>query len=139
MAFFPDDFPIPGVNDFSKAFFTSGTVAVQQCAACGTVQHPPEEVCNNCLKRDFNYPATNGQGTIYSYIVVHNPPSPAYKDVVPYATVLVSLDEHPQVRILGNVLNRKPGEIAIGQRVKAVFEEVVEDGETLRMPQWEVV
>ena len=60
---------------------------------------------------------------------------------MPYAVVLVSLDEHPHVRILGNVLNREPGEIAIGQRVRATFEEIAdaEAGETLLMPQWEAV
>lgn len=139
MAFFPDDFPIPGIGEFNRPFFTSGKIVVQECQACGTVQHPPEEVCNNCLKREFNYRETNGKGEIYSYIVVHNPPSPALAGVVPYAVVLVTPEEYPHVRILGNVVNRKPNEIKIGQKVQAVFEEIDDEEEKILMPQWEVV
>jgi hypothetical protein len=42
---------------------------------------------------------------------------------------------------MGNVLNRAPSEIAIGQAVRAVFEvvEPADGGERLRVPQWEVI
>ena len=45
-------------------------------------------------------------------------------EAVPYAVVLVSLDEFPHVRILGNVLNREASEIEIGQKVQAAFEQI---------------
>ena len=59
---------------------------------------------------------------------------------MPYAVVLVALDDAPHVRLLGNVLNRAHDEVAIGDRVRVVFEEVTdpESGELLRIPQWEV-
>ena len=39
------------------------------------------------------------------------------------------------------MLNAEPDELAIGQRVRAVFEEVAAagDDEALRIPQWEIV
>jgi hypothetical protein len=45
------------------------------------------------------------------------------------------------VNLLGNVLNRAPGQVAIGERVRVAFEEVrdPDTGETLRIPQWEVL
>ena len=139
--YFPDNWPIPEIDKFNREFFTSGKLVVQECGSCGTVQHPPEEVCHKCYGMEFKARETNGRGTIHSYIVVHNPPSPAFVDAVPYGVVLVSLDEFPQLRILGNVLNRKPSELAIGQKTKAVFEEIDDDeaGGKLLMPQWEVV
>jgi uncharacterized OB-fold protein len=138
--YMPDNWPIPEVTDFNRDFFTSGKLVVQECAACGNVQHPPEEVCHRCLAMEFRSRETNGLGTVHSYIVVHNPPSPALAEAVPYVVVLVSLDEHPHIRILGNVLNRKPAEVAIGQRVRAAFDDVIDEaGERLLLPQWEVV
>ena len=137
--FMPEDWPIPQLDRFNRDFFTSGKLVVQQCVPCGIVQHPPDAACHACRSMDFRSLETNGEGTIYSYIVVHNPPAPALAEAVPYAVALVSLDEHPHVRILGNVLNCEPGEVAIGQRVRAVFEEVVDEDETLLMPQWERV
>jgi uncharacterized OB-fold protein len=139
--FMPDNWPIPALDRFNRDFFTSGRIVVQECVACGTVQHPPDAACNNCKAMEFRSRETNGAGTVYSYIVVHNPPAPALAEAVPYAVALVSLDEFPHVRILGNVLNREPGEVAIGQRVQATFEEIddAESGERILLPQWVVV
>ena len=139
--FMPEDWPIPELDRFNRDFFTAGKVVVQQCVACQTVQHPPDAACNNCRAMEFRSLETNGEGTIYSYIVVHNPPAPALAEAVPYAVALVSLDEHPHVRIIGNVLNREPGEVAIGQKVRATFEEIADEeaDETILLPQWNVV
>ena len=139
--FMPDNWPIPEVDSLNRDFFTAGKLVVQECAACGTLQHPPDHACHSCQAIEFTSRETNGRGTIYSYIVVHNPPAPALADAVPYAVVLVSLDEHPQIRIIGNVLNRKSDEIEIGQAVRATFEEIQDDEEDERilLPQWEVV
>jgi hypothetical protein len=45
------------------------------------------------------------------------------------------------VRLLGNVLNRAADRIGIGERVRVAFETArdPDTGETLRIPQWEVV
>jgi hypothetical protein len=66
---------------------------------------------------------------------------PALKERVPYVVVLVSIDDVPGVRVIGNVLNRAPREVAVGQRVRVCFEEAKDPqtGDLLRIPQWEVV
>ncbi len=137
----PEGWALPAVDQFNGPFFTSGKLTLQQCAACETVQHPPEEVCHVCLGMEFKARETSGFGVIYSFVVVHHPVAPSLKDTVPYAVVLVSLDDEPSARVLGNVLNRPPGELAIGQRVRAVFEQIVdpETGETLYFPEWETI
>ena len=137
----PEGWALPALDQFNRSFFTSGRLVLQECAACQTVQHPPEEVCNSCLGMEFTERVTSGVGTLHSFIVVHHPVAPSLKDKVPYAIVLVSLDDVPSARVLGNVLNRRPEELAIGQRVKAVFETIVdpETGATLLFPEWEVI
>jgi uncharacterized OB-fold protein len=49
------------------------------------------------------------------------------------------VDDAPGVRLLGNVRNTAPGEIAIGTRVRVIFEEArdPDSGEHLLIPQWE--
>lgn len=139
--FMPDEWPLPAVNKYNHDFFTSGKVVIQQCASCQTLQHPPEDCCYNCRSFEFTSLETDGNGTIYSYEVVHNPPAPSLKDRVPYAVVLVSLDQHPEIRLLGNVLNAPHTEVAIGKKVRATFEEIEDEelGETLKLLQWELV
>ena len=74
-------------------------------------------------------------------MVVHHAAHPALAAVVPYAVVVVSIDDAPGANVVGNVLGRAPEDVAIGQRARVCFEEVADPktGETLRIPQWEIV
>ena len=93
----PSNWATPEITPLNRAWFTSGTLAVQRCAVCGARQHPPEEVCHRCAGTDFTYPPVAPRGTVHSFTVVHYAPSAALADSVPYAVVLVSLDELPEV------------------------------------------
>ena len=136
-----DDWVVPALDDFNRAFFTSGFLALQQCTACSRVQHPPEDVCEACQGFELGTFESAGRGRVESVVVVQHAVHPGLKDLVPYAVVLVSLDDAPGVVITGNVTNRAPDEIGIGDAVRVVFEEAPDPqgGESLRIPQWEVV
>ena len=105
------------------------------------LQFPPEDVCAGCQGRDFGTRASRGHGRIESVAVVHHPVHPALKDAVPYAVVIVSLDDAPGVHLVGNVLGRAPHEVEIGLAVRVVFEQIEDPdgGEPLRIPQWELL
>jgi len=135
-----DDWLLPALDDRNRAWFTSGELSLQQCRRCERVQFPPEDVCRACGSFELAARAIAGRGEVASVAVVHHAVHPALRSRVPYAVVLVALDDAPHVRLLGNVLNRAPGDVAIGARVRVVFEEVKdpESGEALRIPQWEV-
>ena len=76
-------------------------------------------------------------GTVHSYTVVHHAVHPALETSVPYAVVLVALDEVPDVRVVGNLLGVAMSEVAIGLPVEAVWEErPTEDGTVVLLPQW---
>ena len=130
----PSDWATPEVTAVNQAWFTSGTLAVQRCAACGAVQHPPEEVCHRCGGMEFEYPEVAPRGTVYSFTVAHYAPSPALAESVPYTVVLVSLDELPEVRVVGNLPDTDPAEVRIGMPVEAYWEK--RDG--VLLPQWRV-
>jgi uncharacterized OB-fold protein len=128
----PPDWATPVVTPLNREWFTSGTLAVQRCAGCGAVQHPPEEVCHSCGGMEFKYEAVAPRGTVYSFTVAHYAASPALLDSIPYAVVLVSLDELPEVRVVGNIPSTDPAEVRIGMAVEAYWEE--RDG--VLLPQW---
>ena len=136
-----DDWLLPVLDDLNRAWFTSGKIVVQQCESCGEIQHPPDEVCGSCQASEFSWRECSGEGRIESVAVVHHPLRPSLEEHVPYAVVVVSLDDAPGAHAIGNVLRTPASAVAIGQRVRAVFEEFddAELGETLRIPQWEVL
>jgi hypothetical protein len=136
-----DDWLLPALDARNRAWFTSGTLPLQACARCERVQFPPEDVCRACGSLELGTWASAGRGVVASVAVVHHAVHPLLRPRVPYAVALVALDDAPHVRLLGNVLNRAHDQVAIGDRVRVVFEEVKdpESGETLRIPQWEAV
>lgn len=139
--FLGDDWLLPALDEKNRAWFTSGTLALQVCAQCAVVQFPPEDACRSCGSFELGTRASAGRGVVESVAVVHHAVHPLLRPRVPYAVALVALDDAPHVRLLGNVLNRAHDQLAIGQRVRVVFEEVTdpESGELLRIPQWEAL
>jgi uncharacterized OB-fold protein len=135
--YLPEDWLVPQLDANNQAFFTSGKIALQTCAGCGTVQHPPEDLCHRCQGTAFKTREVAPRGSLYSYTVVRHPTHPGLSKSIPYVVALVSLDELPDVRITGNLLQIAPEKLRIGLPVKAIWEEVRDDaGQTLRLPQW---
>jgi len=132
---------IPALDPTNESWFTSGRINAQSCDDCGAFQHPPDDVCGGCQGTNLSFVDCSGEGTVESVAVVHHPVHPGLSDHCPYAIAVISIDGAPGVNAIGNVRNRAPHEVAIGQRVRAVFEEVPDPdgGETLRIPQWEVI
>jgi len=136
-----EDWLLPAIDDLNRAWFTSGTITLQECSDCGELQHPPEEVCSHCQGTQLGWRTCAGEGRIESFAIVHQAVHPGLKDALPYAVAVVSIDAAPGVHAIGNVVSRAPDEVEIGQRVRAVFEEVEpkDGGERLLIPQWEAV
>jgi uncharacterized OB-fold protein len=129
---------LPALTSFNRSWFTSGTVAIQECAECGVLQHPPEEICHECGSMTFRAHVVAPTGTVHSFTIAHHSVNPRLDDAVPYAVVLVALDEAPQVRVVGNLLDVPVEEVAIGMPVTATWEEFSsDDGETVLLPQWQ--
>ena len=136
-----DTWLLPALDAKNRAWFTSGALALQVCRRCDAVQFPPEDACRSCGSFELGSRPSAGRGRVESVAVVHHAVHPLLRARVPYAVALVALDDAPGVRLLGNVTNRRPEAVAIGDRVRVVFEEVgdPEAGETLRIPQWEAL
>lgn len=89
-----------------------------------------------CQGTRFSICFSEGVGTVHSRIVVHHAVHPSLADTVPYCVALIALDDFPEVRIVGNVVDVPAAEVRIGLRVRAVFEQVEDGGEALLIPQW---
>jgi uncharacterized OB-fold protein len=138
MTSLPDDFALPVVTPLNEAWFTSGTLAVQCCTGCRTLQHPPEEICHACGAMSFDARVMAPRGTVHSYTVAHYAAHRALGGAVPYVVVLVSLDDAPQVRVVGNLVGAEASEARIGMPVTAVWEErTADDGTVVLLPQWQ--
>ncbi len=132
---------LPGLDHLNHTFFTSGELMLQQCDSCGNVQHPPEDICRKCQGFSLCHFQSAGTGEVASVAVNHHPIHPGMKDVVPYAIVLVSVDDAPGLLVVGNAVGVPAEDVKIGDAVSVVFEKAHDkrNDVDLFIPQWQVV
>jgi uncharacterized OB-fold protein len=112
---------------------------LRACKKCGLMRYPPTHVCPWCMDPGWTWKEVSGRGTIYSYEVVVHAIQPGFKEIAPYAVVLVELDEQratpspdESLRIIANLT--KPDaitpedakDVAIGRRVRVVFHDLAD-------------
>ena len=66
---------------------------VRACTACGLMRYPPMHACPWCMDLGWRWQEVSGKGTIHSYEIVMHAIQPGFKEITPYAVVLVELDE----------------------------------------------
>ena len=120
--------PLPRMDgmhgDFYRECARQGRLVFQRCEACGTPRHPPRVLCARCGSDQVAWAPSAGQGAIFSWTVIHQAPHPAFASQVPYAVVVVELEE--DVRIVASLRELAPEHLELGLPVEVVIEEVSE-------------
>ena len=96
---------------------------IQACDSCGKLRHPPSPMCPSCRSLDWYTVKSTGKGTIHSFAIVHQPKLPGFQ--YPLPVVLVDLEEG--TRLLANLTDTDPDEVAVGQAVTLHFVEAAPD------------
>lgn len=137
-------FLLPDLDDPEARPFWEGTargeLLVQTCAACGQRRIPPRPMCFACRSTAQEWRPVSGRGSIWSFVVAHPPLLPVYAALAPYNVIVVTLEEDPALRLVGNLVAREDGPIneidastiRIGEAVRAVFQPV----EDVFLPRW---
>lgn len=119
--------PLPLPSALSAPFWEAlkqGDFQLQRCRSCGHYNHPPKIICPRCHGRELQWSAVARTGTVYSYTVVHRPPSAAFKADIPYAVGLVDIDG-TDVRLLSSLV-MPVTEAKVGMRVEVMFDRASE-------------
>ncbi|MFE3683446.1 bifunctional MaoC family dehydratase N-terminal/OB-fold nucleic acid binding domain-containing protein [Streptomyces sp. NPDC059095] len=112
--------PRPVVNRDNAGFWAGVAehrLLVQRCGDCAEPRFPWLPGCHACGSARWDTFEASGRGTVYSYVVMHHPPFPAFDP--PYAVGLIELAEG--VRIVSNVVGVAPDEVRIGMAVHLEF------------------
>ncbi|NWF26729.1 OB-fold domain-containing protein [Streptomyces sp. PKU-EA00015] len=118
--------PRPVVNRDNEGFWqgvAAHRLLIQRCGGCGTLRLPWLPGCAACGSPDWDAVAASGAGTVFSYVVMHHPPFPAFDP--PYAVGLIELAEG--VRFVSNVVGVPYDKVRIGMPVELEFLRVDDD------------
>ena len=123
---------------------------LQRGKQSGLLRYPPTTACPWTTDREAEWVPVEGKGTVHSYVEVHHPIQPAFREKVPYMIILADLDtqkgvpsEHEALRVAGNLMTTEgafaPPEmikrIGIGTRVKLVYVDVTDE---FALPHWTI-
>jgi uncharacterized OB-fold protein len=128
--------PIPVPNEWTKPFWDAAkraAVELQRCQSCGHFQHPPYATCTQCVATDLKFEPVRGVGTIYAYTIMYHTGDKRFASAVPYASIIVELDDAGGALLAGNLLEAEYTEAKVGRRVEVVFEKLNDD---ITLPQF---
>jgi len=122
------DKPLPELEGLTKEFYNwcrRGDLRFQRCSRCDMWRHVPREMCAGCGSNEWKWERSQGKGTVFTWTVAERPMHAAFADDVPYAPVVVELDEG--VRIVTEIVDCPPSELEIGMRVEVAFAKVSDE------------
>ncbi|MEU5027203.1 bifunctional MaoC family dehydratase N-terminal/OB-fold nucleic acid binding domain-containing protein [Streptomyces milbemycinicus] len=112
--------PRPVINRDNAGFWAGVAehrLLIQRCTDCGTLRFPWLPGCGACGCQEWETVEASGAGTVFSYVVIHHPPFPAFDP--PYAVGLIELAEG--VRMISNITGVPYDKVRIGMPVELEF------------------
>lgn len=95
----------------------AGQLRLQYCPASDTTYWPPRFRCSTSGSTEFEWITVRPKGRIYSFVTVGKSMIKGFE--APYDIALVTLDDHPTIRIVGVIDGSHPP--AIGAPVSGHF------------------
>ena len=120
--------PVPRIDEESRPFWEACArheLYIQKCKNCGTAFYYPRGFCPEDLSADFEWVKCSGRGKVYTYTVTRQNQSSGFRDKVPYVMAYVELEEG--IRMLTNIVDCDPKDVAIGMSGEVTFEDVTPD------------
>ena len=123
--------PRPVPDERSAGYWEAAAdhvLALPRCSVCGRVSMPPGPVCPYCRSTDpaFEFVPVEGRGTVRSWTLIRDAFLPGFRDDLPYLLVDVALDDHPNVRLIGRLVDGPDALLRLGDAVTVTFDDLDE-------------
>ncbi|WP_301109310.1 OB-fold domain-containing protein [Sporosarcina sp.] len=130
--------PIPLKDQINQAYWDAAdqhTLVLQKCNDCQAYAQPPGPTCATCGSVNVGWEEMGNdvKASVYSYVISYRPFLPGFQDDLPTVIVLAQLDDVPEVKIMGNILNCDEKAVQIGMPIQMTWIDITEDR---ALPQW---
>lgn len=120
--------PLPRIDERNRPHWDGnvvGELRIQKCDDCGMLRFPASRWCACCLSDKASWQKASGKGNVWSWCIFHRAYFKGFEPDLPYAVVLVELEEGP--RLYSNLVGVPHDRLRIGMPVRAVFEKATDD------------
>lgn len=97
---------------------------LMHCDDCEQPYFYPRPICPRCFSRNTRWVRSSGRGTLYAFAIVHRPPTPAFRERVPYVAALIELEGGARLPSTLVDVAPDPAGIRIGMPVEVVFDDI---------------
>lgn len=126
MPYLPVELPMPDPAPEARVFWahcSEKQLMFQACGDCGQAVHPPVPLCPACQSANRVWVEAPDDARVFSYTIIHHAAHEAVSGAVPYNVVLVEFPQLDGVRLVSNLIDAAPEEIAIGMALSLIWEE----------------
>ena len=117
--------PVEELNKQFWAHCAEERLYFQRCSSCSRWRHLPRPICAGCGSSDWEWQESSRRGKVLTWTVTHAPLHPAFAAQIPYAVLVVEMEEG--VRLVAGLMNYAAETIKIDMQVEVVFERVAEE------------
>ena len=124
--------PLPTPTERSRPFWDGlreGRVRIQYSPSSDQWVFYPRSHAPLTLADDLEWREITGEGTLYTYTIARRPTAPDFAGQEPQIIAVVELDEGP--RLTSTLVNVVESSIAVGMRVRPVFDHIADSETTL--------
>ncbi|HEX5480137.1 MAG TPA: Zn-ribbon domain-containing OB-fold protein [Dehalococcoidia bacterium] len=125
--------PLPEADEESREFFDGARrhqLMLMRCKNCGAWRLPARPRCPDCWSTDTEWQQASGNGTLYTFGIMHQKLHPQFAERTPYQFAIIELDEGP--RMISNIVGVPDSELRVDMPVAAVFDDVADDTTIIR-------
>jgi uncharacterized protein len=111
----------PEINPETKPFWdatTQGKFLLKRCLDCQSIIWYPRAFCPECYSTNVEWFEASGKGTVYTFCINYRGEGP-WREASPFVLSYVELEEGP--RVMTNIVDVDPHEVAVGMPVEVVF------------------
>jgi uncharacterized OB-fold protein len=120
--------PRPVIDETNARYWESArahALELPRCNDCSQVFYPPRAICPRCLSVSIGWAAVSGDATLFTWNVMHQVYSDAFRELVPYVVAVVQLEEGP--RIITNMLRHDLGQLHVGMKLQLDYLDIDEE------------
>jgi uncharacterized protein len=124
---------LPAPDNASAHYWQSaaeGKLVLQRCVTCGAYQFYPRALCTSCAG-ETEWVDASGRGSLYTFTVIRQNRSEAFKDLSPYAVGIIDLEEG--VRMMSNIVDCDVDRLEVGMALEVLLLKAADD---VGLPFW---
>ena len=126
--------PVPqGESDYYWDKAKAHELWLRQCDDCGNAYFYPRDISPCCFSKNTSWIQASGKATLFTFAIVHRPPHPGFREIAPYVTAIVELEEGPKFPTNIVIDDPTPENLQIDMALEVTFDDITD---TIALPKF---